>query len=115
MIKVKRIYEPDSPEDGFRVLVDRLWPRGLTKEKADIGLWLKEVAPSTELRKWFAHDPKKWNEFEKRYRRELLENRAVVDQLKELEERHANITLLYGAKDITHNEAIVLANFLQKK
>jgi uncharacterized protein YeaO (DUF488 family) len=108
MVKIKRIYEDYSPEDGYRVLVDRLWPRGVSKEKAQINLWLKEIAPSTELRKWFGHDPEKWSEFEKRYRKELSSKEELIAQLKELKKKHKQITLLFGAKDRTHNEAIIL-------
>jgi uncharacterized protein YeaO (DUF488 family) len=112
--KIKRVYEKPEKEDGFRILVDRLWPRGLTKEKAKVDLWLKEIAPSTELRKWFAHDPEKWEEFKKRYLSELKKNKEPVAQLKEkMKER--NLTLIYAAKDETHNEAQVLLNELKKK
>jgi uncharacterized protein YeaO (DUF488 family) len=112
--KIKRVYEKPEKEDGFRILVDRLWPRGLTKEKAKVDLWLKEIAPSTELRKWFAHDPEKWEEFKKRYLSELKKNKEPVAQLKEkMKER--NVTLIYAAKDETHNEAQVLLNELKKK
>ena len=109
-IKIKRVYEKPEKGDGFRILVDRLWPRGLTKEKAALDLWLKEIAPSTELRKWFGHDPEKWDDFQKKYRKELKENKEVVSTLKEhLKEP---VSLLYGAKDEEHNEALVLKNYL---
>lgn len=108
MIKVKRVYEPVEKQDGFRVLVDRLWPRGLSKESAAIDLWLKEIAPSTELRKWFNHDPEKWPEFQKRYRAELKSKRALVNELRALQEKEHTVTLLFGAKDETLNQAIVL-------
>lgn len=110
-IKLKRVYEQPEKDDGLRVLVDRLWPRGLTKEKAAVGLWLKEIAPSTELRKWFAHDPEKWPEFTKRYRDELKHNKPAVNQLKQ-ELKNGPVTILYGAKDTEHNEAVVLLKFL---
>ena len=110
-IKLKRVYEEPSKEDGTRILVDRLWPRGLTKEKAHVDLWLKDVAPSTELRKWFAHDPSKWPEFETRYRAELKQNPAQLDLLKQAAAKGPT-TLLYGAKDNEHNEAIVLQKLL---
>ncbi|MGH2611798.1 MAG: DUF488 domain-containing protein [Rhabdochlamydiaceae bacterium] len=113
MLEVKRIYEDTEKDDGFRVLVDRIWPRGVSKEKAHLGLWLKEIAPSTELRKWFGHDPKKWKEFEKRYKEELEEKKELVSQLKHLEKEHKKITLLYGAKDTEHNEAVVLVDLLR--
>ena len=106
-VKIKRVYEKPSNEDGMRILVDRLWPRGLTKEKAAVDLWLKDIAPSTELRKWFGHDPNKWKEFMKRYRLELKKNKKQALLLKE-QARRGTVTLLYGAKDEEHNEAIVL-------
>lgn len=114
MIKLKRIYEDYSKEDGFRVLVDRLWPRGVSKEKAKLDVWLKEVAPSTELRKWFNHDPKKWGDFQKKYQIELKENKVNFNELKKLVKEHKNITFLYGAKDEENNEAVVLKNILTK-
>lgn len=110
-VKVKRIYEDPDPADGARVFVDRLWARGLTKEKAALDLWLKEVAPSTELRKWFSHDPAKWEEFQKRYRDELEKNKEAIARL--MDEIHKGpVTLLYGARDQEHNEALVLKYFL---
>lgn len=111
-ITIKRVYEQPAKEDGKRILVDRLWPRGLTKEKAHLDLWLKDIAPSAELRKWFGHDPKKWQEFIKRYRTEIHNNKELLDQLKSLIKEHKKITLVYGAKDTLHNEAVVLANIL---
>jgi len=110
-MKIKRVYKEPSRDDGMRILVDRLWPRGLTKEKASIDLWLKEVAPSTELRKWFGHDPDKWKEFQKRYRQELRDNRELVSLLKE-KIKKGTVTLVYGAKDEKHNEALVLKEWL---
>lgn len=112
-IRLKRIYEPPSPDDGYRVLVDRVWPRGLTKEKADIDLWAKNVAPSTELRKWFNHDPAKWSDFQKKYRDELQGQRSALKQLLSDAGKHP-LTLLYGAKDEEHNQAVVLHAFMQK-
>lgn len=109
-IFLKRAYEPPAASDKTRVLVDRIWPRGISKENSKIDLWLKDVAPSTELRKWFGHDPKKWNEFRKKYRAELKDNTAV-DELKALA-RKGTITLIYAAKDEQHNHAIVLKGFL---
>lgn len=108
MIKIKRIYEKSSDSDGYRILVDRLWPRGLTKEKANIDIWLKEIAPSTELRKWFAHDPKKWKSFKEKYKKELKNNSDLISKIKQLEKDEGVITLLYAAKDEEHNEAVVL-------
>mgnify|MGYP001553602905 FL=1 len=113
-MKIKRVYEQPDKEDGTRILVDRLWPRGLTKEKAGVDLWLKDIAPSTELRKWFGHEPAKWDDFTKRYLAELKENKKTVSLLKEKTEQE-NVTLLYGAKDQEHNEALVLLNYLAKK
>lgn len=110
MIQLKRVYDPYSKEDGYRILVDRLWPRGVSKEKAHLDLWLKEIGPTTELRKWFGHDPKKWEEFEKRYKKELKDKTELVQQLKNLEKKHKQVTLLYGARDTEHNEATVLQN-----
>ena len=107
IIKLKRIYEKPENADGFRVLVDRLWPRGISKERARLDLWLKDVAPSTELRKWFSHDPKKWTEFKKRYRRELSKNPAF-EELRSAAKKHKCVTLLFGAKDEERNEAAVL-------
>jgi len=106
-IKIKRVYERPEKEDGCRILVDRLWPRGLTKEKAGIDIWLKEIAPSTELRKWFEHDPDNWEEFRKRYLEELKNNKEQVSLLKE-QIGKGMVTLVYGAKDEAHNEALVL-------
>jgi len=112
-IKIKRIYEPYTASDGFRVLVDRLWPRGIKKETARIDLWLKEAAPSNELRKWFDHDPEKWKAFITKYRAELKGSPAL-DQLRTLVNEHKVVTLLYGAKDEQHNQAVALAQFLDK-
>ncbi len=106
-IRIKRVYEQPDPADGMRILVDRLWPRGMTKEKAGVDLWLKNIAPSTELRKWFGHEPAKWEEFKQRYRQELRENKEQVSLLKE-QLKKGPVTLLYGAKDEVHNEALVL-------
>lgn len=111
-IKTKRIYEASSQADGFRILVDRLWPRGLKKEDANIGLWLKEVAPTDELRKWFHHEESNWPTFVARYQAELKATKAL-QQLKELAQAHQTITLLYGAKDEQHNQAIVLKQLLE--
>jgi uncharacterized protein YeaO (DUF488 family) len=111
-IKIKRVYEKPDKEDGMRILVDRLWPRGLTKEKAGIDLWLKDIAPSTELRKWFGHDPGKWSEFAKLYLNELKENKVQVSLLKD-QMKKGRVTLVYGAKDEEHNEAMVLKELLK--
>lgn len=111
--KIKRVYEKSDKKDGIRILVDRLWPRGLTKEKAGIDLWVKEVAPSTGLRKWFNHDPDKWKEFQKRYRQELKNNKELIAILKEQAKKRV-VTFVYGAKDERHNEAIVLKEWLDR-
>jgi uncharacterized protein YeaO (DUF488 family) len=113
-IKIKRVYLPPDPSDGTRILVDRLWPRGLSKEKAEVHLWVKEVAPSTELRKWFAHDPNKWTEFQSRYHDELKLHSEQLHSLKQ-EAARGSITLLYGARDEEHNEAVILQRLLQSK
>lgn len=113
MIKLKRAYDTATKDDGFRVLVDRLWPRGISKEKAHLDLWMKDIAPSTTLRKWFGHDPKKWEGFQEKYKKELTENKELVNQLKEFERKHKVLTLVYGAKDIGHNEAVVLVDLLK--
>ncbi|GAB1445814.1 MAG: DUF488 domain-containing protein [Cyclobacteriaceae bacterium] len=112
-IKIKRVYEKPSKSDGQRILVDRLWPRGLTKEKAAVDLWLKGIAPSTELRKWFGHDPDKWKEFQKRYHQELKKNKEQVSLLNE-EIKKGEVTLVYGARDEEHNEARVLKEWLSR-
>lgn len=114
MINIKRIYDSSLKEDGFRVLVDRLWPRGLKKENAHIDLWLKEICPSTELRKWFNHDQEKWQEFKKKYLDELSTNKAVQKILLKCES-NPTITLLYAAHDQQFNQAVVLQSFLIKE
>lgn len=108
---IKRIYEPAAASDGFRVLVDRLWPRGISKQKADLGLWLKEIAPSTDLRTWWDHDPARLDEFATRYRAELDQNPAVAE-LTAVLEAHPVVTLLYGARDPVLNQAAVLRDYL---
>ncbi|MBW8323272.1 MAG: DUF488 domain-containing protein [Prolixibacteraceae bacterium] len=113
MIKIKRVYKKPESEDGIRILVDRLWPRGLTKEKASVDLWLKDIAPSTGLRKWFNHDPEKWNEFKKRYLAELNVNKKSVAMLKEQLTNGVG-TLIFGAKDEEHNEALVLKELFSR-
>jgi len=112
MIRIKRVYEKSGKEDGWRVLVDRLWPRGMKKEAAHVDLCIKEVAPSDELRKWFGHKPEKWKEFQRKYRKELAK-KNLVSELKEMERKHETITLLFGAKDEERNQAVVLAEVLR--
>lgn len=113
MVRIKRVYEEPASSDGQRVLIDRLWPRGLTKEKAQLDLWLKDIAPSTELREWFGHDPEKWSRFQERYRKELKANAVAVTQLRVALET-GPVTLVYGAKDKQHNDAVVLKAYLEK-
>ena len=115
MFKVKRVYEPANPEDGARVLVDRLWPRGVLKTKAKMNLWLREAAPSDALRKWFAHDPRKWEAFRRRYQTELKTTPEILETLKGLEQKHQTVTLLFAASDPHHNNAIVLAGILNNR
>lgn len=111
-LHIKRIYEAPTPKDGSRVLVDRLWPRGVSKQKAQLMLWLKDVAPSPELRKWFNHDPARLQEFDHRYRAELARNPAVA-QLRRLV-KSGPVTLLYAARDPACNHAMILANYLRE-
>jgi len=113
-IQLKRVYDPPSPDDGLRILVERLWPRGLTKERAAVVLWLKEIAPSPELRKWFGHDPAKWEAFCQRYQEELDGNRAAVTQLQEILEREPKVTFVYAARDEEHNSAALLKAYLDQ-
>lgn len=113
MIKIKRVYEKPSEADGCRILVDRLWPRGLIKEGAKIDLWLKEIAPSNELRKWFNHDPKKWGLFKEKYKKELEGKEEFLEQIKKLEKEKGIVTLLYSAKDEEHNNAVVLIEIIK--
>ena len=113
MIQLKRIYEPPAESDGSRVFVDRLWPRGVTKERAKLDLWLQEISPSPELRKWFAHDPEKWEQFYTRYWIELEQNPAAVDQLRQLHAQ-GTLTLVYVARDQQHNSAAILKEFLEQ-
>jgi uncharacterized protein YeaO (DUF488 family) len=114
MIRLKRVYEPPSRTDGTRILVDRLWPRGLTRERAAVALWLKDVAPSTQLRTWFGHAPARWKQFQARYRKELREKKDVIELLKQ-ESKARTVTLVYAARDEQHNEALVLKSVLEGK
>jgi uncharacterized protein YeaO (DUF488 family) len=111
-LRLKRAYEPAEPGDGQRVLVDRVWPRGVSKEEAHIDLWLKDVAPSTQLRKWFGHEPDHWGGFRERYLEELKANPAV-GELRQVMAK-GPVTLVYGAKDKEHNQAVVLAAYLER-
>ncbi|MBZ0198268.1 MAG: DUF488 domain-containing protein [Ignavibacteriaceae bacterium] len=110
-IKIKRVYDEYSPQDGVRIMIDRLYPRGIKKEDAKIDFWIKEIAPSNDLRKWFTHDPKKWTEFKKKYIAELKDK---DDLCKEILSKEKVITLVYAAKDEEHNNAIVLKDYLEK-
>jgi uncharacterized protein YeaO (DUF488 family) len=113
-IRLKRAYEQPAPVDGYRVLVERLWPRGLKRESAAIDLWMKQIAPSPDLRKWYGHDVAKWDEFQKRYREELRRNGALVDQLRE-KCRDGTVTFIYAARDEEHNSALVVKDFLENR
>jgi uncharacterized protein YeaO (DUF488 family) len=113
-VAIKRVYDEPSQSDGTRILVDRLWPRGLTKEKAKVDVWLKEIAPSSELRKWFGHDPKRWVEFQHRYLDELKTRGEPLAQLRQ-EAAHSPVTLVFAARDVAHNEAVILQKVLRGK
>lgn len=113
-VSLKRIYDGKADGDGLRILVDRLWPRGLKKEEADIDLWLRDVAPSPALRRWFGHDPTRWPEFKRRYVEELRNNEAAFDVLRDKCQGRA-VTLLYAARDTDHNHAVVLRDLLLSK
>ena len=114
MVRLKRAYEPAHASDGRRILVDRLWPRGLSKRKLAIDEWMKELSPSSALRRWFQHDPRKWLEFRRRYKRELREHAALVDQLARVASRR-RVTLVFGARDEVHNDAVVLAEVIRAR
>jgi len=113
MLKIKRAYESPKRDDGVRFLVDRLWPRGMKKEELKMMAWLKDVSPSPDLRKWFGHDPAKWTEFQKRYRKELKDNSDAWQPILNAAKK-GNVTLLYSAKDTEHNSALVLKKFLER-
>ncbi len=113
MVCVKRIYEPKSKDDGYRVFVERLWPRGFTKERARLDLWLKDIAPSQELRKWYSHDPEKWNEFKRRYKAELENNEALAE-LKKIIKEKKNVDLIYAASDPERNSAVIIKELIEK-
>ncbi len=114
MIRVKRVYDPLEESDGVRILVDRLWPRGLSKNDARVYLWLKDLAPSTELRRWFAHKPERWGEFKKRYYRELARARVALEAIQEFA-RSSTVTLLYAARDTQHNNAVALQEYFEQE
>ncbi|GKS82348.1 MAG TPA: DUF488 family protein [Companilactobacillus farciminis] len=117
MIKIQRIYSSNSTQPGYRILIDRLWPRGISKTKANLDDWDKSIAPSNELRKWFNHDPQKFSKFSKAYRKELAENLETPEFIAKITSKMVNsdIILLYSAKDKEHNQAIVLRNYLREK
>jgi uncharacterized protein YeaO (DUF488 family) len=114
MIRIKRVYEPPAPEDGVRLLVDRLWPRGVSKDAAALSGWLREVAPSLELRRWFGHDPARWDEFRRRYGEELRRRPEAWQPIAQAA-RRGDVTLLYGARDPEHNNAEALREFLARR
>ncbi len=111
MIKIKRIYDEPAKSDGFRILIDRLWPRGESKEKARIDLWLRDIAPSDELRKWFEHDPEKWGKFKEKFFAELKEKKDLLDEII-ARARKGTVTLLYGAKEERYNNAVALKEYI---
>ena len=111
-LQLKRVYDDPAPDDGRRILVDRVWPRRLSEKAAHVDDWLRELGPSTELRKWFGHDPAKWKQFQVRYQKELREKKDALELLKQKSEEHA-VTLVYGARDEEHNEALVLKSVLE--
>ena len=115
-LRIRRVYEPPTPTDGYRVLIDRIWPRGITKEKARLDEWARDLAVSTDLRRWFGHDSAKWDEFRRRYRAELLapEHRSALDALAR-RARHETVTIVYGARDEQHNNAVALAEVLHER
>ena len=112
-IQIKRIYEATSKNDGFRVLVDRIWPRGVSKEEAKLDIWMKEIAPSSGLRKWFDHKEERFDEFSEKYKKELRQHSELILDLKQ-KGKENRLTLLYGAKDEKHNQTVVLKSFFKK-
>ena len=114
MIMIKRIYDPPAAEDGFRILVDRLWPRGLAKAKTKVDLWLKEISPSNELRKWYGHDPEKWEEFKKRYRNEIEDQKEALDSIVK-KARGGIVTFLFSSKEKKLNNAAALKEFVERR
>ena len=112
-VRMKRAYDPPARSDGYRVLIDRLWPRGVSREKADLDEWDRELAPSAELRKWFGHDPERFEEFRRRYVDELRDQRPRLSELRR-RARAGTLTLVYGARDSEHNDAVVLADLLRR-
>jgi uncharacterized protein YeaO (DUF488 family) len=115
LIRIKRVYDLPTEEDGFRILIDRLWPRGMSKIKANLDLWTKDIAPSEELRTWFNHEHCKWGEFQKKYKTELSVKQAAIKQIEQLEKEKGVITLVYSARDTEHNNAVALKSILDHK
>lgn len=115
MIKIRRIYDQAEPGEGYRVLVDRLWPRGISKEKACWDEWMREVAPGNELRKWYGHDPSRWETFRERYRQELGSRNDLLLRLRDLERAHGTLTLLFSSKELSLNNAVALREFLMRQ
>lgn len=113
-VQIKRIYEPPEPGDGFRILIDRIWPRGMKKEAAAIDVWMKEVSPSADLRKWFNHEPGKWSAFSKAYKAELRKSTALNELIRDIE-KHKKVTLLYSAKNEQYNQAVALQQFINER
>ena len=113
-IDLNRIYDPQATGDGYRILVDRLWPRGVSKEHAELSLWLKNIAPSTELRQWYGHAPARWQEFRRRYREELGHQQDALEAIYDAVKKHPKITFLYSAKDRQHNNAVVLLEYINE-
>jgi len=113
-VRIRRVYDPPEPEDGFRILIDRVWPRGVSKEEARVDEWRRDLAPSTELRRWFGHDPARFDEFRRRYRAELEQAADALDELVE-RARDGVVTLVYGARDTEHNNAVVLRELLEER
>jgi len=114
MITLRRVYDPEKPGEQYKVLVDRLWPRGISKEKADWNEWIKEISPCNELRKWYNHDPGKWEEFKQKYKNELAGKQGELERLKKLEIKHGTLTLLYSSKEEEFNNAAALREFLMQ-
>jgi uncharacterized protein YeaO (DUF488 family) len=115
MIKVRRIYDPEEPAEGYRVLVDRLWPRGISKEKAGWHEWMRDVAPGNELRKWYGHDPLRWEPFKEMYKKELSSRQDLLLRLLQLEKEHGTLTLLYSSKEASLNNAVALREFIMQQ
>jgi uncharacterized protein YeaO (DUF488 family) len=115
LIKVKRVYNPPEDDDCFRILVDRLWPRGLSKQKAKLDFWMKDVAPTNDLRRWYSHEPEKWQEFQKKYKEELKPKQDLLLEIKRLEKEKGTVTLVYSSKEANINNAVALKVFLEEK